>query len=86
MQHGMDLSRAAVYANIGNSWQQLGRSADALRLYDQALNAAESLVNARPRALSIVQVCRSLGRSGLEMSPALRARLDKLYSGLKAPW
>ena len=86
VQHGMDLSRAAVYANIGNSWQQLGRSADALRLYDQALNAAESLVNARPRALSIVQVCRSLGRSGLEMSPALRARLDKLYSGLKAPW
>lgn len=82
----MDLSRAAIYANIGSSWQQLGRAAEALRLYDQALDAAETMVNARPRALSIVQVCRSLGRSGLEMSPALRTRLEKLYSGLKAPW
>ncbi len=82
----MDLSRAALYANIASSWQQVGRSTDAVRLYDQALNAAESLVNARPRALSIVQVCRSLGRSGLEVSPALRAHLEKLYAGLKAPW
>ncbi|MFN7967506.1 MAG: tetratricopeptide repeat protein [Acidobacteriota bacterium] len=82
----MDLARAAVYANIGNSWQQLGRPADALRLYDQALDAAEGLVNARPRALSIVQVCRSLGRSGLELTPALRARLDRIFTGLKAPW
>jgi tetratricopeptide (TPR) repeat protein len=82
----MDLSRAALYANIASSWQQVGRSTDAVRLYDQALNAAESLVNARPRALSIVQVCRSLGRSGLEVSPAMRARLEKLYAGLKAPW
>jgi tetratricopeptide (TPR) repeat protein len=82
----MDLSRAALYANIASSWQQVGRSADAARLYDQALNSAESLVNARPRALSIVQVCRSLGRSGLTVSPAMRARLEKLYAGLKAPW
>lgn len=82
----LDLSRAAIYANIGSSWRQLGKPAEALRLYDQALDAAEALVNARPRALSIVQVCRALGRSGLEMSPALRARFERIFAGLKAPW
>jgi hypothetical protein len=59
---------------------------DSRRLFDTALSEAESLVNARPRALAVVAVCRSMGRSGFELDEATRSRLDALFAGLKDPW
>lgn len=82
----LDLDRPALYAKLASSWLVVGDEREARRLYDQALAAVESLENARPRALAVVEVCRSLGRSRVLLEPGTRARLDGLLGGLKDPW
>lgn len=53
---------------------------------DKALASAEQLVNARPRAIAVVNTCRWMGRYGMELDQATRERLQKLRTGLKDPW
>jgi len=81
-----EIERPAVYANAASSFAALKDAAAARRLYGRALEEAASLVNARPRALAIVEICRSIGKSGLGLDQRTRARLDALYAGLKDPW
>jgi hypothetical protein len=81
----LNLDRPAAYANIASSWHAAGNGAEAWRLYDLALDAAEELQNPRPRALGLVAVCRSLGRSGIDLTPEARQRLDQLLGGLQGP-
>jgi tetratricopeptide (TPR) repeat protein len=80
------IERPAVYANAASSFAAIKDTAAAKRLYGQALDQAASLVNARPRALAVVEICRSIAKSGVGLDDTMRARLDALYAGLKDPW
>ena len=81
-----EIERPVVYANAASSFAAIKDPTAAKRLYGKALDEAATLVNARPRALAIVEICRSIGKSGLGLDDGLRARLDALYVGLKDPW
>ena len=81
-----EIERSAVYANAASSFAAIKDTAAAKRLYGRALDEAATLVNARPRALAVVEICRSIGKSGLGLDEAMRSRLDVLYAGLKDPW
>ncbi len=82
----MNIEQPAIDADLAAGYWVAGDPADAARLYDRALTRAEALENARPRALAVVEICRSIGREAVPMTPATRARLDALYAGLKDPW
>ena len=81
-----DIERPMVYANAASSFAAIKDTASSQRLYGLALDNAASLVNARPRALAVVEICRSIGKSGIGLDQPTRARLDTLYAGLKDPW
>jgi tetratricopeptide (TPR) repeat protein len=81
-----EIERPVVYANVASSFAAMKDTVAAKRLYGQALQEAAALVNARPRALAVVEICRSIGKSGVGLDDAMRARLDALYAGLKDPW
>jgi tetratricopeptide (TPR) repeat protein len=80
------IEQPAVYANIASSYGALGDGDEALAVYGQALDIAQGLVNARPRALALSEIARAMGREGIEPDRSLRQRLDALLGGLKAPW
>ena len=80
------IDRPAIYAGIASTRLQSGDEAGARRSFAQALSETEALVNARPRALAAVEICRSLGRSRLPLDAGTRARLDSLLAGLREPW
>ncbi len=81
-----EIDRPVVYANAASSFAAIKDTVAAKRLYGRALDEAATLVNARPRALAVVEICRSIGKSGLGLNEAMRSRLDVLYAGLKDPW
>jgi hypothetical protein len=81
-----DIERPVVYANAARSAVAMGDTGTARRLYGRALTEAGLLANARPRALAVVEICRSIGNSGLELDTTTRSRLDTLFMGLKDPW
>jgi hypothetical protein len=80
------IDQPGVYAMLAESYFRMEDAEDSRRLFDTALDSAEALVNARPRALAVVAICRSMGRSGVELDEATRSRLDTLFTGLKDPW
>jgi hypothetical protein len=43
-------------------------------------------VNARPRALAAVDICRSLARNRVDVKAGMQGRLDALLAGLRDPW
>jgi len=81
-----EIERPTVYANAASSFAAMKDTASAKRLYGQALEEAAALVNARPRALAVVEICRSIGKSGIDLDESMRVRLNALYAGLKDPW
>jgi hypothetical protein len=81
-----DIDRPGAYARLASAWRALGDTKQANRLTALAISSAESLRNARPRALSAVDICRSLGRDGVEPDPGTRGRLELLLANLKDPW
>jgi tetratricopeptide (TPR) repeat protein len=80
------IDRPAALAAIAGARESIGDRDQARALYDRSLSEAASLVNARPRALAVVDICRSLARSGVGVTPPLQARLESLYAGLRDPW
>lgn len=80
------IDRPAVLANLASGFHVIGDHREARRLFDAALESAGTLVNARPRALAVVAICRFLGRSEVPLDDSLRGRLDALYAGLGDPW
>ncbi|HZN55254.1 MAG TPA: hypothetical protein VFB67_08020 [Candidatus Polarisedimenticolaceae bacterium] len=80
------IDRPMLLSNTASSWAAVGDTRAAKRLYARALAEAEALVNARPRALAVVEICRSIGKSKLGIDDATRTKLDALYAGLKDPW
>jgi tetratricopeptide (TPR) repeat protein len=82
----MNIDRPMAWATVASVYRAIGAEKDAKRLYDVAFSSAEALVNARPRALAVVEICRSIGRDGVALDPATRERLDRLFYGLQDPW
>lgn len=80
------IEQPAIYGYIGGTYWDIGDEKEAWRLFDQALESAKSLVNARPRALAVVAICRTLGRHGVPLNETTRARFDGLFNGLRDPW
>ena len=80
------IDRPALYASVASGYTALEDAGQADRLLDKALTEAEGLVNARPRALAVVAICRSMGRQGRPLDQATRGRLDAMLAGLKDPW
>ncbi len=82
----MTIERPPILANIASSWVAVGATTEASRVYGMAFDAAETLVNARPRALAVVEICRSMGKARLDPEAATRQRLESLLAGLRDPW
>lgn len=80
------IDRPAVLANIAAGYGALGDAASTARVLGQAIQETESLVNARPRALAAVEICRAVARFGVPLSAELHGRLERIHRGLKAPW
>ena len=80
------IDRPTVYANTAASFASLGDKEHAKQLFDKALNEAGGLENARPRALALVEICRSMSKADLTLDAGTRERLQGLYAGLKDPW
>lgn len=82
----MKVERPGILAALAAVDHDLGREQQSRALFLKAVDAAESLVNARPRALAAVAICGELGRHGIDPDGALFARLKSLRAGLRAPW
>jgi hypothetical protein len=82
----MIIEQPGLYASVGEGWARAGDAKQVRRLFDRALGVAESLKNARPRALAVVATLRAMGRAGVAPDATVTARLDALYAGLKDPW
>jgi tetratricopeptide (TPR) repeat protein len=82
----LDIERPGVWAGLAEVYAMAGQPEQARRLYSVALDTAESLVNARPRALAAVAICRSMSRQDGVLDELSMARLDSLYEGLGEPW
>ncbi len=80
------IDRPAVVANVAAGYFVAGDAAKSAALLNDALTAAEKLVNARPRALAFVEIGRVLGRFDVPMTAPVRARFDAALRGLKDPW
>jgi len=82
----MDIDRPGAYARLASASRALAEPKQADRLMSLAVSSAESLRNARPRALAAVDICRSMGRDGADPGPEMRQRLEALLRNLKDPW
>lgn len=82
----LNIEQPGIYADLAATSFALGDKANSERLYDKAFGLAEGLINARPRALQVVEICRSMGREGVPLSTAYRSRLEALLADLKDPW
>jgi tetratricopeptide (TPR) repeat protein len=82
----MITERPIVYANLASSLHAAGDVKGAKGMYQKAFSAASELANARPRALALVAICRTMGRSRMPLDESTRDRLAAFFSGLKAPW
>jgi tetratricopeptide (TPR) repeat protein len=84
--NAMNIDQPAIWATVATGYVALEDQREAARLYDKAFETAESLVNARPRALAVVTICRSMGRHGIAIEPTTGERLQALFEGLRDPW
>jgi lipopolysaccharide biosynthesis regulator YciM len=85
-QANPELDRPTLLASLAGGYASIGDANNADRIYRQALTAAEGLVNARPRALAVVQVLRSMGRNNVPLTSTVQTQLERLFQNLKAPW
>lgn len=86
VENGLTIEQPALWGNIASGYLSLGNEEAARRVIDKALSDAAGLTNARPRALAIVAILRTLGRAGFAPDDGMQARLEELLKGLKAPW
>lgn len=80
------IEQPAAYARVAGGYAAAGEIKEAWRLYHKALEVAQPLLNSRPRALAVVEVCLSMGAHQLALTEEARVQLQTLHSGLKDPW
>jgi hypothetical protein len=84
--YAQSIERPGILAFIAAGHLRIGDDTAAARLEERALVEAAALVNARPRALAAVEICRAIGLERAALRPGTRTRLEALLRGLKAPW
>ena len=82
----MIIDRPALYAQVGAAWDVLGSSDQSTRLLELAFSSAEALENSRPRALAVVDVCRTIAQHDMTLDAMKSERLDAIYASLGDPW
>ncbi len=82
----MVIEQPGILARIASGYSAVGDPKLEAAMYDWSLAAAAALVNARPRALATVEICRALARDKRALDEATRSRLTTLLAGLKDPW
>jgi hypothetical protein len=80
------IDRPGLYATVAAAAAAAGDREAADRLFGRALEEAEGLRNARPRALAAVEICTVLGREGRMLDGTTRGRLERILGGLGEPW
>ena len=80
------VEKPRLLAMLAMAYQASGDVDSAKRWFDEALSLTEQLVNARPRVLAAVDICRAMAREDFRIDATTRKRLDDLYTGLKPPW
>jgi tetratricopeptide (TPR) repeat protein len=81
-----DIDKPAAYASLAESYHVMGDHDQARHYYEYSLESAGRLVNARPRALAAIEICRSFGRQKMDFDHALERKICELQDGLGAPW
>ena len=82
----IDIYRAGVLRPIAEAYHAMGERANALALYERAIDESLVNTNSRPRVEDLVATCLSLAKTNCEADAELAARLEKVYTGLGAPW
>jgi len=80
------IDRPGAWGAVAGARWSIGDHEAARSLYGRALTEAEGLVNARPRALAAVDICRSLARNHVDVKAGMQGRLNALLAGLRDPW
>ena len=81
-----DIFRAETLTPIAESYQVMGATADALKVYRLAVEEGGANPNARPRAEDLAATCCSMAQQEVEPDEALWERIVELREGLVAPW
>jgi hypothetical protein len=81
-----DIFRAETLVPIAESYQVMGATDDALKVYRLAIEEGGTNPNARPRAEDLAATCCSMARHEVEPDEALWERIAELREGLVAPW
>lgn len=80
------LRRAISLRSIAEAWAALGNQDAALASFEAAVEEGAANPNARPRAVDLSATSLSMARAGIVPTPALKARMEALRSGLVDPW
>lgn len=83
---GNPMDRPTACAEVAVILAGLGECHAADAIWAGGLEVASGFVNARPRAMALADLCRSLGRRGLAVTPQLEQKFTELLAGLSDPW
>jgi len=78
------VEQPTLYAWVASSYLLNGDAEEASRVWERALSVADTLANARPRALAYVAISRSMGQEGMPVPDSVRPRLDAALERLRA--
>ncbi len=82
----LGVDRAGTLRCIAETYQALGDTATALKVYKRAVEEGAQNVNSRPRAEDLTATCCSMARHGVEPDAELKARLVAISDKLGDPW
>jgi tetratricopeptide (TPR) repeat protein len=71
------MDRVGLLVSLVEGNAKLGRSDQAIEHFNEALGLASDMVNGRPRALAIAELCGAAGRSGLQLPASVLEALDR---------
>jgi tetratricopeptide (TPR) repeat protein len=86
VEYIVDLRRGMSLRALAEGWAMLGERDAALRCWAEALEAGVLNPNSRPRAEDLGATVLSMAVAGVAPTPAMRARIDAIRSGLADPW
>jgi len=86
VEQAQDIDQPMVYAAVAGGYAAVRAEHQARQHFATGLDLAAQLINARPRALAVVELCRAMGVAGMTLTKAEQGRLQALYDGLGAPW
>ena len=82
----VNMDRAGLLCRIAEVYGAMGEMEKACALYSRAVEEGQVNPNARPQADDLNEICCSMALSGVEPTPALRAKLIEMNQNLSEPW